>query len=272
MKMTKIGIIAGDGNLPLYIGKSLLSKNYDVTFLSLNNKNNKFYNNYHVVDLDILSVKKIFKVLDSNKIKHIIFAGSIKRPGIKDLGFDLPTLLLAKSLLLEKKGDNNLLMSLKKYFETKGYIFFNWTKYCKELFSTEINLTKNKPSKNAILNLKKAKSIYQIYKKLDVGQAMIIQNQLVLGLEAIEGTDELLKRCKEYKRKDDNGVLFKFSKQNQSNLIDIPLIGLDTMKNLKKYNYEGVFLQKNKCLILDKKKIIDYASQNNLFISSVDLN
>ena len=100
----------------------------------------------------------------------------------------------------------------------------------------------------------------------------IIQNQLILGLEAIEGTDELLKRCKEYKRKDDNGVLFKFSKQNQSNLIDIPLIGLDTMKNLKKYNYEGVFLQKNKCLILDKKKIIDYASQNNLFISSVDLN
>ena len=88
--MIKIGIIAGDGNLPLYIGKSLLSKNYDVTFLSLNNKNNKFYNNYHVVDLDILSVKKIFKVLDSNKIKHIIFAGSIKRPGIKDLGFDLP--------------------------------------------------------------------------------------------------------------------------------------------------------------------------------------
>ena len=118
----------------------------------------------------------------------------------------------------------------------------------------------------------KSARMSQIYKKLDVGQAIIIQNQLVLGLEAIEGTDELLKRCKEYKRKDDNGILFKFSKQNQSNLIDIPLIGLDTMKNLKKYNYEGVFLQKNKCLILDKKKIIDYASQNNLFISSVDLN
>ena len=62
--MTKIGIIAGDGNLPLYIGKALLSKNYDITFLSLNNKNNKFYNNHHVVDLEILSVKKIFNNLD----------------------------------------------------------------------------------------------------------------------------------------------------------------------------------------------------------------
>ena len=270
--MTKIGIIAGDGNLPLYIGKSLLNKNYDVIFLSLNNKNNKFYTNYKIVDIDILSIKKILKVLTTNNIKHIIFAGSIKRPAIKDLGFDIPTFLLAKSLLLEKKGDNNLLISLKKYFESKGFTFFNWTKYCKELFSTEVNLTKIKPSKNAILNLKKAKSIYQIYKKIDVGQAMIIQNQLVLGLEAIEGTDELLQRCNEYKRKGDNGILFKFSKHNQSNLIDIPLIGLDTVKNLKKYNYEGVFLQKNKCLILDKKKIIDYANYNKLFISSVDLN
>tara|TARA_B100000989_G_scaffold180270_1_gene135472 strand:- start:1399 stop:2211 length:813 start_codon:yes stop_codon:yes gene_type:complete len=270
--MTKIGIIAGNGNLPLYIGNSLLNKNYEVIFLSLNNKNNRFYNNHKIIDINILSIKKIFKVLDSNKIKHVIFAGSLKRPGIRDVGFDIPTFLLAKNLFLEKKGDNNLLISLKKYFETKGYIFFNWTKHCNELFSNETNLTKIKPSKKAILNLNKAKSIYQIYKKLDVGQAMIVQNQLVLGLEAIEGTDELLKRCKEYKRKNDNGILFKFSKQNQSNLIDIPLIGLDTIKNLKKYDYDGVYLQKNKCLILDKNQIINYANENNLFISSVELN
>ena len=66
-------------------------------FLSLNNKNNKFLTTI-MLRFRYLISKKIFKVLDSNKIKHIIFAGSIKRPGIKDLGFDLPTLLLAKSL------------------------------------------------------------------------------------------------------------------------------------------------------------------------------
>ena len=121
--MTKIGIIAGDGNLPLYIGKSLLNKKYDVTFLSLNNKNNKLYDNYNVIGIDILSIKRIFKVLYSNNIKNVIFAGSIKRPGIKDLGFDIETFLLAKNLLLERKGDNNLLISLKKYFENKGFIF-----------------------------------------------------------------------------------------------------------------------------------------------------
>ena len=135
--MIKIGIISGDGNLPLYIGNTLLNKNYDVIFLNLNHQNNKFYNNQKIIDINILSIKKILKTLDHNNIKYIIFAGSIKRPSIKDLGFDIQTFSLAKKLLLEKKGDNNLLISLKEFFESKGYIFFNWTKYCKELFSTE---------------------------------------------------------------------------------------------------------------------------------------
>ena len=93
----------------------------------------------------------------------------------------------------------------------------------------------------------------------------------MLGLEAIEGTDNLIERCFEYKRKGDKGILFKFSKKNQSSLIDIPLIGFNTIKNIKKYNYEGVYLEKNKCLIVDKDKIIEYANKNKIFISSTDL-
>ena len=61
-------------------------------------------------------------------------------------------------------------------------------------------------------------------------------------------------------------------KKNQSTLIDLPLIGLDTIKNLNKYGYEGVYLEKNKCLIIDKEKVIDYANKNKIFISCVDLN
>ena len=128
------------------------------------------------------------------------------------------------------------------------------------------------PSKYANKNLIKAKNIYQQYKKIDVGQSLIVQNQLILGLEAIEGTDQLIERCRNYKRKGDKGILLKFSKKNQSNLIDIPLIGLQTVKNLKKYDYEGVFLEKNKCLIVDKEKVVNYANRNKIFISSVDLN
>ncbi len=271
--MSRIGIISGEGNLPIYIGRALINKNFDVTYFLLHSIKDKYlYSKEKHVNIDIISIKKLITQLKKNKIKKIIFAGSIKRPSINDIGFDLDTIRLAKDLMLEKKGDNNLLVSIKNYLENKGFVFFNWKKYCPEIFSTEINLSSILPSKNAINNLNKAKKIYQSFKKIDVGQSIIIQNQLVLGLEAIEGTDKLIERCFHYKRKGDKGILLKFSKKNQSNLIDIPLIGLETIKNIKKYNFEGIFLEKNKCLIIEKEEIINFANKNKIFISSVDLN
>ncbi len=270
--MIKIGLICGDGNLPLYIGNSLIKKNFDITFFLLNsNQNKNKYKNKKCVNIEILSIKKIISCLKNNDIKNVIFAGSLKRPSIKDLGFDLDTIKLAKSLLLENKGDNNLLITIKKYLEKKGFFFFNWTKYCSELFSIENNLTKKVPSKYAKYNLDKAISVYKYFSKIDVGQSLIVQNQLVLGLEAIEGTDKLLERSYHYKRKGDKGILLKFSKKNQSNLIDIPSIGLETIKQIKKYDYEGIFLEKNKCLIIDKERVIEYANINKLFVASVEL-
>ena len=271
--MNDIGLICGDGNLPIHIGNNLIKKKYNITFFVLNSVTNKtIYKNYNHINIDILSIKKIINILKKNNVKNIILAGSLKRPSLNDLGFDIETIKLAKYLFLEKKGDNNLLISIKNYLEKKGFIFFNWTKHCPELFSFENQLTKHKPSKQAYNNFLKAKSIYKDFKKMDVGQSIIIQNQLVLGLEAIEGTDKLIERCSFYKRKGDRGVLLKFTKKNQSDLIDIPLIGLETLKEIKKFNYEGIYLEKNKCLIIDKENVIKFANKNKIFVSCVELN
>ena len=271
--MNKIGLISGDGNLPINIGTILKANNFDVTYLLLKSiKNKEIYKNEKYFVIDIISIKKIINILKKNNIQKIIFAGSLRRPSISDLGFDLETIKLAKKLFLEKKGDNNLLISIKNYLQSKGFIFFNWTKYCSELFSVDENISSIKPSKLAKLNFAKSKLIYKYFKKIDVGQSMIIQNQLVLGLEAIEGTDKLIERCSHYKRKGDKGIIVKFSKKNQSSIIDIPLIGLETIKAIKSFNYEGIFLEKNKCLIIDKKEVINYANKNKIFISSMDLN
>ena len=97
-----------------------------------------------------------------------------------------------------------------------------------------------------------------------------MQNQIILGLEAVEGTDRLIIRCNELKKKGDKGILVKFSKYNQSKILDIPTIGEQTILLLKKNNYEGIFIEKNNCLIIDKTKTIDLANQNKIFISTCD--
>ncbi len=267
--MINIGIIAGGGRLPIIIGSNLIKKKFKVFFFVIEEFLNVInYNGLDVTVINLKSAKKIIETLQAKKIDSIIMAGNIKRPSITDLSFDFQTLKLAKNLLLNKTGDNSLLVSIKKYFMDNGFDYFDWKEYCPELFVNSDNLTKLKPTKKARDNLKKALSIFKFFGKIDIGQSMILQNQIVLGLEAVEGTDNLMIRCRDYKKSGDRGILVKFAKYNQSNILDIPTIGEKTIKLLKDCGYEGIFIEKNSCLIIDKEKTVDLANQFKVFIST----
>ena len=267
--MNNIGIIAGGGKLPIIIGGNLIKKKFNVFFFVIEEFFNKTnYKDFNVTIINLRSAKKIIESLKVKKIDSVIMAGNINRPSLTDLSFDFHTLKLAKNLLLNKTGDNSLLVSIKKYFMDNGFDYFDWKKYCLELFAINDNLTKLKPTRKAKDNLNKALSIFKSFGEIDVGQSIIIQNQIVLGLEAVEGTDNLMIRCQDYKKSGDKGILVKFAKYNQSNILDIPTIGEKTIQLLKDCDYEGIFLEKDSCLIIDKEKTVDLANQYKIFIST----
>ncbi len=269
--MTNVGIIAGRGKLPQIIGKILIKKNYRVNFFCIKGFADLIlYKNFNNIEIDIHSFSEIINKLKKNNVDQIILAGGISRPSIKDVKFDLKTISLIKDYFLESKGDDKLLKSILNIFKKSGFPLFDWTSECKELFAFEKNLTKKEPSIKAIKNKNKGLNIFKLVGEADIGQSLIIQNELVLGIECIEGTDELIKRTSEYKKEGDQGVLIKLSKYNQHNKVDLPTIGLKTVKLLFENEYEGVFVEKNKCLILEKEKVIDFCNKNKLFISTLD--
>ncbi len=267
--MNNIGIIAGGGKLPLIIGENLIKKNFNVIFFIIEDCNDtNVYKKFQVKTIKLNSVKKILQLLSNNNINKIIMAGNITRPSLTDLSFDLETFKLAKNLLLNKTGDNDLLISIRKFFNENGFEYFDWKDQCPELFDNKDFLTSIKPSLSAQKNLEQALLVFQSFGKLDIGQSIIVQNQIVIGLEAVEGTDKLIVRCKDLKKSGDKGILVKLSKYNQSNIIDIPTIGEQTIKLLNDNNYEGIYIEKNSCIIIDKQKTIDLANENNIFIST----
>ena len=269
--MSKIGIISGGGKLPILIGNSLVKKNYDVVFFIIEDSvERKDYLNLKTVEIKLNSIKKIFKKLEENHINKIILAGNIKRPSIKDINFDFETINFVKKLFLSKKGDNELLIAIAKLFREKGFEYLDWKSYCPELFASKTNLTRRLPTKEANLNLSKALNVFKNYGNLDIGQSLIVQNEIVLGLEAAEGTDQLIIRCNDLKKNGDKGVLIKASKYNQSNILDIPTIGKQTLKLLIDNDYEGVFIEKNHCLIINQNEVTNLANTNNLFISTFE--
>ena len=267
--MNNIGIIAGGGKLPIAIGSNLIKKKFNIFFFVIEEFfNTKYYKDFNVTIINLNSAKDIINSLKSRNIDSIIMAGNINRPSLTDLSFDFETFKLAKNLLLNKTGDDRLLVSIKKYFNDNGFSYFDWKNHCPDLFANKEFLTQIKPSSSARENLQKALSIFKSFGEIDVGQSMIVQNKIILGLEAVEGTDNLITRCKDYKRSGDKGVLVKFSKYNQSNILDIPTIGENTIRLLKDCDYEGLYLEKDRCLIIDKEKTIDLANQYKIFIST----
>ena len=270
MSQINIGILSGGGKLPFFIGKNLDKSKYKVIFFCIENFcDKKLYSNEIHDSISINSLTKIIRKLKSYNIDKIIMAGHVKRPSVKDIKFDINALQLIKDFALSSKGDDGLLSAISFFFEKKGFKTLNWKSECQNLFVNDDLLTSTKPTKSAVLNKKKGLNFFQKIGKADVAQSIIIQNNIILGIEAAEGTDELIKRCFNYKKKGDKGILLKLSKYNQNVNFDIPVIGMNTVKNIKKYEFEGLFLEKNKCIILDKEKVIDFCNQNKIFIASV---
>ena len=268
--MIKIGIIAGKGDLPLCIGKNLIKNNYKVCFFCIKNfANINIYKNFENIEIELTSFSNILKLLTEKKINEIIMVGGITRPSINDIKFDFNTLSLIKGYFLESKGDDQLLQTISNFFIKKGFPLFDWKKKCTDLFSSEDNLSQKKPSKYAIKNMHKGLDTFKSVGAADIGQSIIIQNQLILGVESIEGTDELMRRCKKYKKDGDKGILLKLSKYKQDIKLDLPTIGLNTVIILFNCNYEGIFIEKDKCVIIEKEKVIDYCNENKLFLSTV---
>ena len=120
--MNNIGIIAGGGKLPIVIGDNLIKKKFNVFFFVIEEFFNKTnYKDFNVTIINLKSAKKIIDSLKGKKIDSVIMAGNINRPSLTDLSFDFHTLKLAKNLLLNKTGDNSLLVSIKNYFKDNLY-------------------------------------------------------------------------------------------------------------------------------------------------------
>ena len=200
--------------------------------------------------------------------------------GIISGGGELP-INIGRSLL--KKNYQICFFYIKGYSDKTKYDNYENVEITIDSFSKILNLLKERkidqivmagtiirPSNYAIKNKNKGLRIFKKIGEADIGQSLVVQNQLVIGIECFEGTDELIKRCDKYKKSGDKKILIKLSKYNQHSILDVPTIGIKTLKNLKKHNYEGLFIEKNNCIILDKDKSINFCNDNNLFLSTTN--
>lgn len=268
----KVAIIAGGGDLPNRITYYLEQEQIPYIVLAIaDNCAQDFLAKHRHFNILPGQVKNTLAILAAEKVTDIVFAGHIKRPGILNLKTDSEGLtLLAKIAKAKIRGDDQVLSIITDFLESKGYRIIAPNDIMPSLLAPIGILSKATPSEMDLDDITLGKKILNNLSKYDIGQAIIVENGLVLGIEGPEGTSNLLSRSSTLKREATKcGVLVKIKKQKQDVRIDLPTIGPKTIEQIFEAGLNGVAIQAKNCIILDIEKTIELANKKGIFIIGI---
>lgn len=268
----KLGIIAGGGCIPRMLIEHCKAVERDYFVLAIDGNADQALIDDSVPHqwIRIGQAGTGFKRLHDEKVEEVIMIGTIKRPGFFDLVPDLRTAAFFAKIGAKSLGDDGILRALVSEIEAEGMKVKGIHEVMEQLLAKNGVLGKVKPSKQAVLDIKRGIEVALALGSVDVGQAVVVQQGLVLAVEGIEGTDKLLLRCKDYKRKGEGGVLVKLRKLNQDVRIDLPTIGVETLKRAKECGLSGIVVHTGNGLIIDEAEVIKFANKEGMFVIGVD--
>jgi len=268
----KLGIIAGGGVLPNKL--ICYCKNHKIPFyvLAISGNADKAYFNDTVPHtfIRIGQAGTGFQIFKRENINDVVMIGTIHRPAFSDLVPDLRTAAFFTKIGLKALGDDGILRAVIKEIENEKWRVVGIHEIMPDILLRTGTLTKAKPDKQALADIARGVEVALGLGKLDVGQSVVVQQGLVLGLEGIEGTDELIKRCSLYKRKGAGGVLVKLRKPQQDMRIDLPTIGTTTIENAHNSGLKGLAIHAGNALIVDEQEVIKLANKYKMFLIGID--
>jgi len=259
-----IGLFLGEKQLPLEILKSLKKKRINYFIIDLS-KDNKFKKNKNSYFINIGKFGKILELIKLKKCKKVLFAGNIIKPKISKLKLDLKGIYyIPRIIKASKLGDAAILKELIKILSENKIKVIKLNTFNPELTLRKGCYTKLKPSKTDKFTIKKGIQFLNKTNSLNHVQALVINNQKIISIEKRKGTKDMLKSIRNNNLQ--NKLLLKIPKSKQDLRVDLPTIGLDTIKDCKKANIKGIVVKAGQNIFLDKRESLKFANKNNIFI------
>ena len=210
---------------------------------------------------------RIIKTFKQQQVGDLVMAGTIRRPGWLELRPDWYGLkLLARLRSQGPLGDDGLLTFLGKVLEQEGFQLLGAHQLSAELLAEPGLIGNISPTPIQQLAIEKGCEILQAIGRFDIGQAIVVQNELVLGIEAIEGTDELIRRTAPLARKGSKPLLVKMPKPQQDLRFDLPTIGAQTMREIAAAGFAGIVVQAGRTILLDADELPALANTLGIFL------
>lgn len=254
-----LGIIAAKGVLPIMVASGNAAsggKTFVACISGLASKND--YQEHIAEEFPIGKAGAILKFFKSHKVEKIVICGAMERPNFSGISVDTKgALLLTKILAAKFSGDDQILRIVAEYIEKNGFKVVSPIEY---LVQKNIK-TKRKPQKSEIKDIQIGLNAAKILGELDIGQSVVVDSGVVIGVEAREGTDGLIKRCA---KMGNASILVKSLKPTQDPRLDTPVIGTDTVKTVAEAGFIGIAL--SDVIIIDPDKVSDEADKLGIFL------
>jgi len=261
-----IGLIFGETNFPIEILKKIKKRKLNYLIVDLS-KSKKFKKDKKSYSVSIGEFGKIISILKDNSCKKVLFAGKVSKPNFSKLKLDLKGIYYMPRIIKSSKiGDAAILKEIINILKEQSIKTISSLSFNPELSLNRGNYSKTKPNKEDVKDIKKAINTLNKLGKYNFSQGTVVRNKKVIAIEGRDGTEKMLKKCKSKKFRN-NGVLVKFPKKKQDLRIDLPTVGLKTLKQCTIAGLKGIVLKGKQNIFLDKNKCINWANKNKMFIT-----
>jgi DUF1009 family protein len=266
----RLGIIAGDGGLPRRVIEACRAAGRDVFVLALEGAAEPAT----VRDVPhtwcrLGAAASGIAALRQNGVTELVLVGGIRRPSLAALRPDWRAAKLFARIGYRALGDDGLLSAVVSELEQEGFRVIGPDQVLERTLVPEGPLGTIRPDRQASADIDRGLLVARALGALDVGQAVVVQQGLVLGVEAIEGTDGLLRRCAGLRREGAGGVLVKVEKPGQERRADRPTIGPHTIALAAEAGLRGIAIEAHATIVLDRDEVILDADRARLFVVGV---
>ena len=268
---TNLCVIAGGGILPRKLADNFDPSGDRIFFLAFRNVTDpEVVAGRHHEWLELGEVQKAIDAMHRNNVDKVVMAGPIQRPALSSLALDIRALKMLAKGGLKVFGDDGLLSLVAKEIEKEGINVIGIEQILSGVLTKEGLLAGPAPTKTSWDDIKRGLQVLNSLGPCDVGQSIAVQEGIVLAIEAIEGTDQMIERAGSLQRNVTGPILIKISKTNQDKRVDLPTAGPETVNNAIRSGFQGLALEANNSLLLDKDRVIEIAEKNSFFVIGVD--
>jgi len=272
-----IGLIAAGGVMPFAVADSLTARGINPILFALTGacdpvRVERFRHHW----ISIGQLGRAVKLFRAENCRDLVFIGTLVRPALSEIRLDWGTLrVLGRVWAAFRGGDDHLLSGIGRILEQDGFRMVGIKEVAPDLLMPEGCITRASPDENAAADIARGRDVLRALSPFDIGQAAIVIDGHVVGVEDIEGTDGLLARVAHLRNegriraKAARGVLVKAPKSGQDLRFDLPTIGPRTIEGAAAAKLAGIAIVSGNTIVVEPQAMIEAADAAGLFVTGL---